>query len=286
MLLEKKVSARLDEFSTVKLKRLDTLIAQAIEQFEESASISDNQKLVKLSLLYAFQEIVIEKLEHPPITITIIDDERCRDCNTDAFVAQLRGTPFLSGANYVFKDFSDDGVAGYMQENYVNMLPAIILSSNEIDDNGTMTPYLSSLLSGEYSLSIGSSFDAFADRSERGFLLLDSEIVTELDKDAYIDGPTNTEITIYEFSDLECPYCARVHNAGTLGELKTKYGNKLNIVFKHFPLDFHPNAKTAAEVLECTGEELGGVAYYSLIEEVFSLDKIDAASVVNAAIDM
>ena len=76
ILLEKKVSAKLDEFSEIKLKKLDTLIVQLIWEYEESTSISDNQKLTKLALLYALQEMVWEKLEHPPITITVIDDKK------------------------------------------------------------------------------------------------------------------------------------------------------------------------------------------------------------------
>ena len=286
LMLEKKVSARLDGFSAAKLKRLDALIMQAIDKFEESTSISDNQKLIKLSLLYAFQELVTEKIETPILTITIIDDKRCTDCYTDNFTQQLENTPYLSGATFVFKNFSDEWVSDYLIANNIALLPAIILSTNTLNDEGAMTPYLDVINSGEYSLQVGAKFDPFLERTERGFLLLNSEMVTELNKDAYIDGSTNADITIYEFSDLECPFCARVHNTGTLDELKTKYRNKLNIVFKHFPLDFHPNAKTAAEVLECTGEELGTATYYNLIDEIFSLDQIDAAAVVNAAIDM
>jgi protein-disulfide isomerase len=49
-------------------------------------------------------------------------------------------------------------------------------------------------------------------------------------------------VTWLEYSDLECPYCAKLHNAGTPEDLAEKYGNKLNQVFNHFPLQFHNNA--------------------------------------------
>jgi len=285
-MLEKKVSTRLDAFSVAKLKRLDALIMQAIDKFEESTSISDNQKLIKLSLLYAFQELVAEKIETPTLTITIIDDDRCRNCQTDDMVEQLRNTPFIADAKFIRKDFSDDGVSDYLENNSITNLPVIVFSTNQIADGGTMMPYFTSLPSGEFSLQIGASFDPFTQRSEKWFLIMDTDIITEINKDAYIDGNENADISIYEFSDLECPFCQRFHNAWTLDELKEKYGNKLNIRFKHFPLDFHPNAKTAAEVLECTGEELGTIAYYNLIEQVFVLDSMDSAAVINAAIDM
>ena len=286
LMLEKKVSTRLDWFSAAKLKRLDALIMQAIDKFEESTSISDNQKLIKLSLLYAFQELVAEKIETPTLTITIIDDNRCRNCQTDDIVGQLKNTPFIADATFIRKDFSDDGVSDYLENNSITNLPVIVFSTNQIADGGTMMPYLTSLPSGEFSLQIGATFDPFTERSEKWFLILDADVITQLNKNAYVDGNTNADISIYEFSDLECPFCKKSHNTWTLDELKEKYGNKMNVRFKHFPLDFHPNAKTAAEVLECTGEELGTIAYYKLIEKVFTLDSMDSAAVVNAAIDM
>jgi hypothetical protein len=41
------------------------------------------------------------------ITITIIDDARCADCQTSAIVEQLQVLPFLAGATFVQQDFSD-----------------------------------------------------------------------------------------------------------------------------------------------------------------------------------
>src|ERR1700753_1592161 len=55
-------------------------------------------------------------------------------------------------------------------------------------------------------------------------------------------GSANAPVTIVEFSDLQCPFCARVHP--TLQALEAKYGpSQLRIVFKHNPLPFHPNAR-------------------------------------------
>jgi len=48
-------------------------------------------------------------------------------------------------------------------------------------------------------------------------------------------GPASAPVTVVEFSDLQCPACARVH--GFLEkELVPKYGDKVRVIFKEFPL--------------------------------------------------
>lgn len=51
-------------------------------------------------------------------------------------------------------------------------------------------------------------------------------------------------LTIVEFSEFQCPYCARI--APTIHELMDKYKNEVKFVFKHFPLSFHQEAPAAA----------------------------------------
>jgi protein-disulfide isomerase len=57
-------------------------------------------------------------------------------------------------------------------------------------------------------------------------------------------GPTNAKVTVVEFSDFECGFCASA--ATTMQKLKKKYGNRVRFVFKHLPLKFHKKAKLAA----------------------------------------
>lgn len=56
-------------------------------------------------------------------------------------------------------------------------------------------------------------------------------------------GPANAPITIVEFSDFECPYCAK--RVPELQRIMAKFPNKVKVVFKHFPLSFHKNAPPA-----------------------------------------
>jgi protein-disulfide isomerase len=58
-------------------------------------------------------------------------------------------------------------------------------------------------------------------------------------------GPRNAKITIVEFSDFECPYCAKA--VGEIAAVMAAYPNDVKLVFKQFPLDMHPHAMMAAE---------------------------------------
>lgn len=66
-------------------------------------------------------------------------------------------------------------------------------------------------------------------------------------------GATEAVITITEFSDFQCSYCKQVQ--GTLKQILRDYRNEVKLVFKHLPLDIHPQAFAAAQAAFCAGEQ-------------------------------
>jgi len=63
-----------------------------------------------------------------------------------------------------------------------------------------------------------------------------------------IRGARGAKVTIVEWSDFQCPFCNRV--GPTLQQIEQEYGDSVRIVFKHLPLDIHPDAKAAHAAAE------------------------------------
>jgi len=66
-------------------------------------------------------------------------------------------------------------------------------------------------------------------------------------------GPKSAKVTIYEFSDFECPFCSKA--ADTMTALKKEYGDKIRVVFKNLPLSFHKHAELAARAAHAAGKQ-------------------------------
>lgn len=70
----------------------------------------------------------------------------------------------------------------------------------------------------------------------------------------HILGPVNAPLTLVEYADFECPFCARATGVGT--EVRAHFGDDLRYVFRHLPLpDVHPHAELAAAAAEAAGAQ-------------------------------
>ena len=67
-------------------------------------------------------------------------------------------------------------------------------------------------------------------------------------------GPAGAKVTIVEYSDFQCPFCARGYSTMENQVLK-EYGDKVRFVYKHYPLPFHPWAEAGAVAAECAKQQ-------------------------------
>jgi protein-disulfide isomerase len=82
-------------------------------------------------------------------------------------------------------------------------------------------------------------------------------------------GSPRALVTIVSFSDLECPFCARVTR--TLDELRRVYGkDQLRIVWKNYPLAFHKSARPAAEAAMAVFALRGSPWFFAYHDALFS----------------
>jgi protein-disulfide isomerase len=78
-------------------------------------------------------------------------------------------------------------------------------------------------------------------------------------------GGDNAPITIVEFADFECPYCAKA--SGVLKQVLETYGREVKLVFKHMPLAMHQHAFKAAQASVCAANQGRFWEYHDLLFE-------------------
>ena len=69
-----------------------------------------------------------------------------------------------------------------------------------------------------------------------------------------VRGPKDAKVTIVEFSDFQCPYCARAHQT-IADQVMKEYDGKVKLVYKNFPLGFHKWAEPAGIAGACAYQQ-------------------------------
>ena len=116
-----------------------------------------------------------------------------------------------------------------------------------------------------------------------------SQVEIEITGDPVI-GPKDAPVTIVEFSDFQCPFCLKTHYV--LKKMREKFGPRMRIVYKNFPLDtecnpmlkfqMHPNSCIASYAGECAYKN---GCFESFYEKMVQTQRFDLESLLQIAID-
>lgn len=85
---------------------------------------------------------------------------------------------------------------------------------------------------------------------------------------APVRGPATAPVTIVEFSEFQCPYCARVQPA--LQEIMKRHPGKVRIVWRNQPLPFHPRAEPMAQTAMEAFDQRGNDGFWKVHNALWS----------------
>ena len=77
-------------------------------------------------------------------------------------------------------------------------------------------------------------------------------IAVSVDDDPMM-GVKDAPITIVQFAEYQCPYCGKAGES--IDRVMEEYAGKVQMVYRDFPLSFHPRAVPAAVAANCAGEQ-------------------------------
>lgn len=115
---------------------------------------------------------------------------------------------------------------------------------------------------------------------EANYGKLEKKTMPEL-KDVVWLGNEDAKVSLIEFSDFECPYCARF--ASTIEQIVNEYKDKIKFTYRHFPLSFHASAQKAAEAFECAKDQDKTWELYAKMFELSGASQLNLENIKKAA---
>ncbi|MEA3398291.1 MAG: thioredoxin domain-containing protein [Patescibacteria group bacterium] len=105
--------------------------------------------------------------------------------------------------------------------------------------------------------------------------------VRGIDETDHITGSINAPVQLIIYDDFECPFCADFYNITE--EIKDYFKDKIVVAFRHFPLNFHALAVSAALASECAAEQGKFWEMYDLFFQANINNKLSAVYIAKAA---
>lgn len=84
-------------------------------------------------------------------------------------------------------------------------------------------------------------------------------------------GNPKSQITIVEYSDLDCPFCKKVNPI--LTNILTKYDGKVSLVYRQFPLSIHPYSEQKSLTALCIGDLYGNDGFWKYSSYILADDE-------------
>lgn len=185
----------------------------------------------------------------PVVKVQVISDDSCEACKPDdALLGLRRIIPTILTEKV---DINSEAGKNLLEKAGVKTIPAFIFST-ELENTDLFK-----------------QGQQFFDKKEPGYVLKAAEAGLPVGK--YIDAPKSldgdvqignkdSKITVIEYSDFQCPYCKKFHEE-VISKMLKDYGDKINFVYKQFPLNFHPQANSASLASLCANEQGKFAAY-------------------------
>lgn len=95
-----------------------------------------------------------------------------------------------------------------------------------------------------------------------------------IDETDHLWGDKNAPVQLIVYDDFECPFCADFYD--TLKQIKTEFGNKVVVAYRHFPIESHPDALNASEASECASEQ---GKFWEMYDKLFANNKAGLMSI-------
>lgn len=179
----------------------------------------------------------------PVVKIQVITDDACEQCKPDEVLIGLKQViPTLLNEKIDVNSAEGKAIA---ERNGIKTIPAFVFSKDieKIEFFSKAEPFMEK--KGDWYV---------LKSAEAGFPVGKYIELPKVGENDIKIGSDDAKIKVVEFTDFQCPYCKKLHEEVVSKVLKD-YGEKIQLVFKNFPLESHALAAPAAIAGECANEQ-------------------------------
>jgi protein-disulfide isomerase len=229
------------------------------------------KQVIDKALANAGEDVVVK--EDPKVQMTILNDPSCSYCDSSR-IEEVTKSQIFPTAEITKLDINSEEGKALAEELSLDAIPAYIFGS-EITEASNFDQVANVLFQ------VGDKYMIDPSALDNVKLLNPPEIK----EGEVILGNADAPITIIEYSDFECPFCAKFYTEShhKIEEAFLTTG-KAKMVFRHFPLSFHANAQKAAEAIECAKDQDN---FWAMHDKLFeNSDTLGVDAIKGYAVDL